>query len=675
MPHYRRNILFIICIFFSQVLFSQKNPFQWTEEDKLVINDGISEQTYSIENNQLKLLKVKGLKSQYSNTFSSASTDLVKVQNSKSSARNLFRVEASERVSAYTQLDLTLQTDSFEYVRSIRVYDDCPGVEWRLKMRGKNTIFPISSKPTADLIENLELLSGNTPYYFFMPFSTPHFSTKIISFKEATDHHSNIANAQVEFPYKKPQFYRGNMLIASDNSEDITHLIVKLSPLNFAQSAYSGFDFSTDFGGVKVHSPGFEFIGDDAEWQEAYPVYSLMYAPDEETALNLYKKYELSRHTYLPEKDNTFTMNTWGDRNRDSRVNEKFILNELDAASRLGVTHYQIDDGWQQGLSQNSSSKAGILWDDWSSDDWKVNSVRFPNGLGPIVEKAKSLDIQLGLWFNPSKKENYAAWKRDKSILTGLYEKYNISWIKIDGLGIGNKQSENNVRQLLHGAIDESDQMLQFNIDVTAGKRGGYFFLNDVGNIFLENRYTDWGNYYPHLTLRNVWTLSKYTPIQRIQIEWLNKWRNEKAYPKNDPLKPVHVPFDYMFAITMMGQPLAWMEATALPDEAFEVVSLINTWKQERSSMQKGIIHPIGDEPNGYGFPGFVSYAKKRIYVLLFRENSKKNSSEYILPLSEGVDKLKFTRLAGNGNLIKAKNSTLEVDFPAPFQFLWGYFE
>lgn len=675
MKHRRRNFLIVFCIIFSQVLFAQQNPFRWIDENKLIINDGISEQTYSVENNQLKLLEAKELGSQYKNIFSCASTDVTKVPNPKNSSRNLFRVEASERASAYTQLDLTVQTDSFEYVRSIRVYDNCPGIEWRLKMRGKNTLFPTTSAPTTDLIENIELLSGAAPHYFSMPLSSPHFTTKIVSFKEATDHHSNIVTEQVELPYKKQQYYRGNMLFANDNGNKITHLIVKLSPLSTAQSAYAGFDFSTDFGGIKVHSPGFEFEDDDAEWQEAYPVYSLMYAPDEEAALNFYKKYELSKHNYLPEKDNTFTMNTWGDRNRDSRVNEKFILNELDAASQLGVTHYQIDDGWQQGLSQNSSSKAGILWDDWSADDWKVNTTRFPNGLEPIAKKAKSLDIELGLWFNPSKNNNYAAWERDKSILTELHKKHDVSWIKIDGLGIGNKQSETNVYKLLKGAIEESGQKIQFNIDVTAGKRGGYFFLNDVGNIFLENRYTDWGNYYPHLTLRNVWTLAKYTPVQRIQIEWLNKWRNEKAYPKNDPLKPLNVPFDYMFAITMVGQPLAWMEATALPEEAYAVTSMINTWKQQRSDMQKGIIHPIGDEPNGYGFPGFASYAENRVYVLLFRENSKEKSSEFTLPLVKGVDELKFTRLAGEGKLIKTKENTLEVDFSAPFQFLWGYFE
>lgn len=673
MKNSRRNFVFVFCILFFQASFSQRTPFRWINNDILVINDGISEQTYSVENNLLKLLTAKPANAE-ANTFSSVSTDLIEVKNIKKISRNTKRVEATERTSAYTQLDLAVQSDSVEYVRSIRVYDDCPGVEWRLKMRGKNNPFPISAEPAADLIEDPALLGGNVPHYFFMPFSTPHYSTKIVSFKEATDHHSNIVNVQKELPYKKPQYYRGNMLFANDNSKNVTHLIVKLSPLQNAQSAYTGFDFSADFIGVKVHSPGFEFPEDVSDWQEAYPVYALMYAPDEETALNYYKKYELAKHKYLPEKDNTFTMNTWGDRNRDSRVNETFILNELGVASRLGVTHFQIDDGWQQGLSQNSSSRAGVLWDDWSADDWEINSTRFPNGLTPVIEKAKSLNMQLGLWFNPSKKDNYAAWERDKSILVGLNKKHDISWIKIDGLSIGNKQQEANVYNMLQGAIDESGQTLHFNMDVTAGKRGGFFFLNHLGNTFLENRYTDWGNYYPHLTLRNVWTLSKYIPVQRIQVEWLNKWRNEKAYPANDPLKPINIPFDYQFAVTMMGQPLAWMEATALPEEAFEVTPLINTWKKERSRMQQGIIHPIGNEPNGYGFPGFVSYAEGRTYVLLFRENSDNNQSSYTLPLTE-TENLRFTRLAGEGNLLKAENNTLEASFSAPFQFLFGYFE
>ena len=55
---------------------------------------------------------------------------------------------------------------------------------------------------------------------------------------------------------------------------------------------------------------------------------------------------------------------------------------------------------------------------------------------------------------------------------------------------------------------------LVFNLDATAGRRAGYHMLNRYGNIFLENRYTDWGNYYPYHTLRNLWMLSKYVPAE-----------------------------------------------------------------------------------------------------------------------------------------------------------------
>ena len=40
--------------------------------------------------------------------------------------------------------------------------------------------------------------------------------------------------------------------------------------------------------------------------------------------------------------------------------------------------------------------------------------------------------------------------------------------------------------------------------------------LIEYGNIFLENRYTDWGNYFPYRTLRNLWQLSRYVPAERI---------------------------------------------------------------------------------------------------------------------------------------------------------------
>ncbi len=675
-PNSVKSLLSIVLISLSSSVFSTNQPFIWLNDSVLSVNDGASLQNYKWKNGLLTLLSAKSLKSNKEDVFSSIASDVQLREHPTATSYHIRRLNSTPRTSAYTQIDLQSDFDGYELVRALRVYDDIPGVEWRLALKGENNLFPEEVSHDIGMIENPSTLSDKSLHYFFMPFAGRHFTTKIVSFREATDHHTNVVKSTVELPYFRPQYYQGNVLIADGKLPGKTHLIVKLSPIQNAQSAYIGFDFSTDFKGVKVFSPGFEHknVSDKGAYQEAYPLLVLMYADNEDSALKAYKRYELAVHKYIPEKDNTFTMNTWGDRNRDSRVNEKFILNELDAASKLGITHYQIDDGWQQGLSQNSSSRAGMLWDDWTKEDWKLHAERFPNGLKAISSKADKLGIDLGLWFNPSKNNDYASWQRDKEIILNLHKDLNVSWIKIDGMQIGNKVAENNVYKMLQGAIDESNGNVQFNIDVTAGRRGGYFFFNKFGNIFLENRYTDWGNYYPHLTLRNVWSLASYVPIQRFQIEWLNKWRNNDKYPTDDPLKPQKVPFDYQFAITMMGQPLAWMEATGLPDEAFDVASLIQLWKSERTDMQSGVIVPVGDMPDGYSFPGFVSYAKEKTYILLFRENTDETKAIYPLPFKD-FKAGKFVKLGGAGQLSRNDSDTLEINYSAPFQFIWGYFE
>ena len=88
--------------------------------------------------------------------------------------------------------------------------------------------------------------------------------------------------------------------------------------------------------------------------------------------------------------------------------------------------------------------------------------------------------------------------------------------------------------------------------------------FNEYGNIFLENRYTDWQNYYPYWTLRNLWMLSKYVPAEKLQIEFLNKWRNTDKY-KGEVFAPENYSFEYLFATTLAGQPLAGWKVPIYP--------------------------------------------------------------------------------------------------------------
>ncbi len=159
-----------------------------------------------------------------------------------------------------------------------------------------------------------------------------------------------------------------------------------------------------------------------------------------------------------------------------------------------------------------------------------------------MVERSKALGIELCLWFNPSKDDSYAHWRDDADALIGLYREYGIRTFKIDGVMIPDKRADLNLRGMFERVMDATGGQAVFNLDVTAGRRWGYHYGNEYGNIFLENRYTDWSNYYPHWTLRNLWMLSRYVPPQNLQIEFLNRWRNADRYPADDPLAPGRVP-------------------------------------------------------------------------------------------------------------------------------------
>ena len=148
-----------------------------------------------------------------------------------------------------------------------------------------------------------------------------------------------------------------------------------------------------------------------------------------------------------------------------------------------------------------------------------------------MAERGRELGIELCVWFNPSKDGSYAHWREDADVLIGLYRAHGIRTFKIDGVEVPDKEADHNLRAMLERVTEATDGEAVFNMDVTAGRRWGYHYGNEYGNIFLENRYTDWSNYYPHWTLRNLWMLSRYVPHQKLQIEFLNRWRNADRYP------------------------------------------------------------------------------------------------------------------------------------------------
>ncbi len=62
-----------------------------------------------------------------------------------------------------------------------------------------------------------------------------------------------------------------------------------------------------------------------------------------------------------------------------------------DVAAEVGVERFVLDDGWFGGRRNDS---AGL-------GDWWVSDAVWPDGLGPIIDHVRSLDMEFGLWVEP----------------------------------------------------------------------------------------------------------------------------------------------------------------------------------------------------------------------------------------------------------------------------------
>lgn len=569
------------------------------------------------------------------------------------------RPETSFR-PAYLQVDVTAWFASLAIRRRFRLYPGCPAIACDVYVRGRPD--PAWSRDQAVTIERLCLPS-------------PHVRLEGVQFFDVTDRRNTLVTSQVVTPFRHPAGVRGNLLFIHDVlSESADGLFVlKEAPCSDVQLAYPGADFVCKLGEIAVVGVGLE--PDDVPeetWIRGYGFVTGVASGGEYGLLTTLRAYQARIRSHKPVRDEMILLNTWGDRGQDTKIREAFALAELERAAQLGITHFQLDDGWQAGRTSNSAFEGGSLDNIWShSSFWSPHPERFPNGLAPVAARAKDLGIELCLWFNPSKDDSYAHWHEDADTLIGLYRAHGIRTFKIDGVMVPDKRADVNLRAMFERVMDATDGNAVFNLDVTAGKRWGYHYGNEYGNIFLENRYTDWRNYYPHWTLRNLWMLSRYVPAQNLQIEFLNKWRNVDLYPADDPLAPRRVPFDYCFAITMMAQPLAWFEATGLPQEAFDIAPLIRVYREHQTQIHAGHILPIGEEPSGASWTGFQSIREGGGYVLVYREHNPRPEARLRLWAVAGAV-IHFTAIAGHGDdFIASADADGAVQFalPGPFSF------
>lgn len=576
------------------------------------------------------------------------------------------------------KLLITFEEDDAKIFYTLSIYENLPVINAKVRLSGH---FDCHVKTTDELIPD-GVLGGKTVIMkewlpenasiIGVPFYENHLNLTQVELFDSTDDH-NLVKTEKTFELFSPwsKNYQGNIFIVDNFVDNQALMLVKESPCKIAQTGNCDFDFFFNkYRTVAITGIGlsFELPFDINESVNLYG--ATVVVGDKNSVIRDYHDYYL-RGVSPVQRTPQILSNTWGDGHADSSINEKFMLDELAVANYLGVDVVQLDDGWQKGHTAGSHVKTGGAqigegMYDQQKDFWDVRST-FPNGLTPVLEKAKEYGIEIGLWYSCDATDDYKYLQTDIKNVIELYNKHGVSTFKIDGIRIKNKTCEDNVYKILSEIRKATDNKIKINMDITAGKRYGYLYMREFGNLFLENRFAKSRTYYPYRTLKNLWKLSKYVPTQRFQIEVANVNSYQEKY-KGDKLAPITYGQDYAFAITMVANPLMWMEMQNLSQENKDKLkAIISVYKNERKALSECFIEPIGESPSGIGFTGFrASDCNGGGYLLLFKEMCEDKIHDFNVNLKG--KKLKV--LYNSGDLkVKIKDDKVRVQGGTPNSF------
>ena len=592
------------------------------------------------------------------------------------------RIAETDIHPARLEITVEFSLGTLDVRRIYRICADTPAIACDTYLKGSAAQLPDSRTVNAADRKNIESTADmqSQPVAATLDRFNPggfHWHTRIVEFQDVTDWNNNLVFETDVIPYRKNS-YRGNLLFARNAENGRGLFFLKEAPGSGVQLAYGGGDFTAEFGDFTVTGLGVtEKDLREGEWVKAYGCVLGVWSGGELEQLTALRSYQKNLRKLLPGRDEMVMMNTWGDRSQDTKVNERFCLAEVRKAAHLGITHFQIDDGWQVGKAPTPPWRRGR-----SKTSGTIPTTGNPTRRNTPGDCTLSWSWA-GNWAWRSASGSTRAYKT--AMPTGRRTRRPSSVSTTSTASARSRStdwqsptnaSESNLRRLFDRVLERTGGRVVFNLDATAGRRGGYHMFNEYGNIFLENRYTDWQNYYPYWTLRNLWMLSKYVPAEKLQIEFLNKWRNTEKYA-GDPFAPANYSFEYLFATTMAGQPLAWMEASGLPEEALGIGALIERYKEVRHDFHRGVILPVGDEPSGRSWTGFQSVDGERGYLIFFREQNPDRKARIETWLPEN-SKVRLTPVLGSGKAAVQKTGrrgTLEVELPAPNDYAMYRYE
>ena len=463
-----------------------------------------------------------------------------------------------------------------------------------------------------------------------------------VSFKTETDLHNTLVSESVEYGLgDMPIHGRGQIFLLTFAGSDDARVYIVPSPDHVLPTVtIKNGTVEIDAGGYPVicsscRKDGFQRLCRD--W------YRSQYKPNSIVAMS----------------------NTWGDRGGRDVVSEKFVLDEIDVGAEIGVDVVQVDDGWQKGAPNTYDEEGRRVFE---GDFWDLKPNAFPDGIDYLPKYASDRGIKMGLWFAPHSRKCFEHFERDVSVLSQACNQWGYRYFKLDMLQLQDEEQCKKAMELL-ATIASFENSAEVELDVTADKRLGYLAPAAYGTLFVENRYTAYGNYYPHTTLRNLWKLSSYIPSSKFQFELVNPDRCTEKYSESDALRPVLYDIDYLFATVMVSNPLFWMEMQRLSENCIErLKNIVSVWRGLRDELTSADVSPIGEEPSGASMTGFTASSDNGIHAILFREVTDRDT--YTFSLDENFDKAELV-CSNTDVAFKAEGNSVTVKFGKKRSYVW----
>ena len=469
-----------------------------------------------------------------------------------------------------------------------------------------------------------------------------HATLRAIKLNTSTDSHDTLVEESVKHLFRGAvEETEGHIFILNDVSNEIATVFIVSAP-DCVMPTFKVKDMS-----VEIKTSGYPISVGYAEKNKAEKLcrdwYRMHYRP--------YALHSMS--------------NTWGDRNGRSRVNDEFIRREIDSAADLGLDVVQIDDGWQKGIPETYDGNGLRVFE---GDFWDLKDDIFPKGMRTLSDYAKEKGTKLGLWFAPHSRERFEYFERDIKVLKDAFTNWDIKYFKLDMLQLQTVEQCSVMLDFLD-EIFSFGEGVSVELDVTADKRLGYLLSAPYGTIFVENRYTAWANYYPHRTLRNLWSLSRFIPASKFQFELVNPELYTDKYSSTDEFRPELYDIDYLFASVMFSNPLFWMETQFLSEKCrAKLKDIISIWRKHRDELVVADVSPIGEAPNGRSMTGFVADLGSYTYVLVFREATERDTYSYEC----GSDFSSAELIASNTDIsFSVNNGRLSVTFGKMRSYAW----